>query len=244
MTTIRILVDYDNLDQSLRGAGPIAVGRILAAKLPDTELSGFSGFEVRLYGGWRSGGNLTTSAQRLTPIIHAGAPTIVNRRIDQTARQMRLSIVLADRPLGPGGTLQETLAKNRSLRQFRAEPQFLSECVDITGCAMRSYYSLSPTTGCANAACNSKLGSLLVRDEQKMVDTLIVADMAYDVFVNKTSALAVVSSDSDIWPGILLALGAGCRIMHIHSRPRSTTQHHLLQTIGAQIRSAYQQLSV
>ncbi len=116
---------------------------------------------------------------------------------------VRLSVELADRPLGWQSALNETLVKNRALRGFRANPQLLNECVDIPMCGMQPFFSLAPSTGCGNGACGAQLGQLLVRDEQKMVDTLVVADVAFQVFIHGSHDVVVVSSDADIWPGIL-----------------------------------------
>lgn len=244
MTGLVIFVDYDNVERNLTTAGPIGVARILTSAIPEAVAVRYHSVGVRLYGGWRSSGTLTIAAQKLSPQIHAGSPSILNRTFGQTVKQVKLSVELADRPMGWNVSLNETLAKDRALRNFRANPHLLSECVDVSACGMQPYFGLSPGTACNNGGCSSQLTDLLVRDEQKMVDTLIVADLAYNVFVEKARDAVVVSSDTDMWPGILLALGAGCAITHIHSRQGGKTQKHLVQTLGHRMSGAYRQLSL
>ncbi|WP_313274987.1 hypothetical protein [Stenotrophomonas sp.] len=60
-----------------------------------------------------------------------------------------------------------------------------------------------------------------------MVDTLLVADMAYLSLKMRDKNIVVVSSDTDMWPGVLLATSAGCQIIHIHTNEGWRTQRHL-----------------
>jgi len=77
-----------------------------------------------------------------------------------------------------------------------------------------------------------------------MVDTLIVSDLAHLVFVTKASGVSIASSDIDMWPGILLALNAGCSILHVHTTPGWKTQSHLVRTIPSQAFKNYIQVSI
>lgn len=83
-----------------------------------------------------------------------------------------------------------------------------------------------------------------MRDEQKMVDTLLVADMASHAMMNKASDVVVVSSDIDMWPGVLLALRIGCGVTHIHTKSGWRTQPHLVGTLGATLGKSYRQLAM
>ncbi len=86
---------------------------------------------------------------------------------------------------------------------------------------------------CEAATCAVKAQDLVVRDEQKMVDTLIVADIAYLSLQKRDKNVVVVSSDTDMWPGVLLAANAGCLITHIHTNDGWRTQRHLSQMLEA-----------
>jgi uncharacterized LabA/DUF88 family protein len=109
---------------------------------------------------------------------------------------------------------------------------------------MLRFSGLTASASCGNSGCSSQLGDVLVRDEQKMVDTLIVADIAHQVFKAMATDVVVVSSDTDMWPGVLLALRSGCAVTHIHTKHGGKTQQHLINTLGGQLNRIYQQMSV
>jgi hypothetical protein len=64
------------------------------------------------------------------------------------------------------------------------------------------------------------------------------------VFTEHPTDVVVVSSDADIWPGILLALRAGSNVVHIHPKPGGRTQPHLLQTLGGRLCATYVERSL
>jgi hypothetical protein len=73
------------------------------------------------------------------------------------------------------------------------------------------------------------LTDLLSRPEQKMVDTLLVTDLVY-LSLTEKSAIAVISNDDDMWPGIRQALLNGSTIIHVHPIPgRATPTHFMIQ---------------
>ena len=239
MPALVMFVDYDNVEPMFTGAGPVQFARILMGTVPLATLGKYDSVLVRLYGGWRLSTSPTTAAQQLVPQIVRDSPTVYQNPAAPTAAPIRLLVELADRPIGWQAVLEQTMVKNRELRRFRANPQLLRECVDIGSCGLQQFFSMSPTTTCSNGACGVELGTLLVRDEQKMVDTLLVADLAVQVFMQQANDIVVVSSDSDIWPGILLALRAGSNVMHVHPKAQGRTPMHLLRTLGSGLRGIY-----
>ena len=120
----------------------------------------------------------------------------------------------------------------------------MPECVSVSGCGLNQFFGLSNATPCTNAACACTLGDVLVRDEQKMVDTLLIADIASHAFTSKASDVVVVSSDIDMWPGVLLALRTGCSVTHMHTKAGWRTQPHLVGTLGSTLGKSYRQLAV
>ncbi len=243
MATLAVLVDYDNLDRAMTAAGPISCAKRILQAVPTVVLLKFDTLAVRLYGGWRSNGRLTQAAQRIVPEIRASSPGIFSVPDGQSHAAKRLIVELAESPIGLTVPLNETLARDRSLRRFRANTSRLAACVNIPGCGMKTHFSLTEKSPCLDRACPMELGDLLVRDEQKMVDTLIVADIAQQTFVAGASDIVVVSSDTDMWPGVLLALQNSCNVIHVHTRG-GRTQPHLLQTLVRQMTGAYSEANV
>jgi uncharacterized LabA/DUF88 family protein len=71
------------------------------------------------------------------------------------------------------------------------------------------------------------------RFEQKLVDTLIVADLAALAHATH-QVIALASSDDDLWPGILLALELGSTVLHLQHQSRkpayrkyATNRYHI-----------------
>jgi uncharacterized LabA/DUF88 family protein len=85
---------------------------------------------------------------------------------------------------------------------------------------------------CPDAAC-SQTPDIIRRNEQKQVDTLMVADLAHLSLFEKCQNVVVVCSDTDIWPGILLCVNNNTSVLQIHTEAGGTTQGHLLATLRA-----------
>ncbi len=243
MPSLLVLVDYDNVERPLLRAGPVAFARLLIPLIPEAVLAKHDAVQVRLYGGWRTLGVLTTVAQNLVPDIRNQSPAMVAVPKSGGQHQLRFSVELADGLIGLNAPLQETLAKDRDLRKFRSRRGW-PECADSANCGFAQFVGVSYSTACGKAGCSSQLSDVLVRDEQKMVDTLIVADIAFQSLSQRASDIVVVSSDTDMWPGVLLALRSGCSVTHIHTRRGWKTQRHLLATLNGHALRSYHQLSV
>lgn len=239
-----MLVDYDNVDRSHTRAGPVSLAKLLTTLVPSPIITRHQGVTVRLYGGWRSNGTLTNFAQKLVPEIHSQSPTVLSILDSGVVINVRLTVELAQGPIGSNTSLEQTFVKNRGLRNFRSRSMPHPECANPPSCGLKIFSELTHSTQCSNIGCNSKLADIFVRDEQKMVDTLIVADIAHQAFAAKATDIVVVSSDTDMWPGVLLALRAGCAVTHIHTKRGLRTQTHLINTLGGQLSRNYQQLSV
>lgn len=244
MPAMLLLVDYDNVDRAHTLAGPVSLAKMLVSILPSAVVARHQGVIVRLYGGWRSNGILTNSAQRLVPDIHSQSPTVVSFTDSGATLNVRVTVELAECPIGSSSLLEQTFVKDRGLRNFRSRVSPWTECIDPSSCGLQRFAGHTHATKCGNTGCNSKLADVFVRDEQKMVDTLIIADIAHQVFTGKATDIVVASSDTDMWPGILLALRTGCAVTHIHTKHGFRTQRHLMNTLGVHLIRIYQQLSV
>jgi uncharacterized LabA/DUF88 family protein len=77
-----------------------------------------------------------------------------------------------------------------------------------------------------------------------MVDTLIVADLAHKALTERSSNVVVVSSDIDMWPGIMIALRAGTVVYHCQAKKGVSTQSHLLQSLTPQMTAYYHELRI
>lgn len=242
--TLTIFIDYDNVESVLKSAGPVSLVKLLIPSVPPYVLLKYDSVRARLYGGWRCQGLLTTSAQRLVPDIRDQSPTVI-RNFSSSGKALRLMVELAEGPLGTSIIFEETLARDRSVRKFRARRKPWEECVSQdANCGLAYAAAFTHDHLCSIQGCKIRLKNVLVCDEQKMVDTLIVADLAHEALVLRASDLVMVSSDVDMWPGVILAARAGCNVIHIHTKAGWRTQRHLMKTLVSSSVLSYQQFSI
>lgn len=244
MSLLFVLVDYDNVESSHRRAGPVNLARMLVAQLPFALISKYATVMVRLYGGWRVEAGPTIAAQKLVPDIQANSPTVVNVSGAGTSRQVKVTVELAHGPIGSRKIFEETLVRDRGLRKFRSIPVPWSQCANVGACGMQPFHQARFDTACSTSGCGTRLGDVLVRDEQKMVDTLLVSDIAQQAVLLRAPDVVVVSSDVDIWPGVHLALQVGCEITQVHTRTGWRTQRRLMETLDGPLGRRYQQMSL
>jgi hypothetical protein len=74
---------------------------------------------------------------------------------------------------------------------------------------------------CPDNSCARTVEHFLTRSEQKLVDTMLVSDLIHLASTGE-SAIAVVSSDDDLWPGMLMAMLKGVQIVQVCTKHAST----------------------
>jgi hypothetical protein len=243
VTGLRIMVDFDNVDRQALLAGPVALAERIVRALPLDIVGAFAFATVRLYGGWRTNGMPTTRAQRLSADILAKAPLYL-RLIPGNSQHFRVDVELALSAVGTTVPFSETLARERDLRGFRARPVPLSQCSSTAACGMQSFAASDNRSPCPVQGCSVRFGDVFCRDEQKIVDTLMVADIAKTALVDLSSHVVVLTSDTDVWPGVLLALDSNCQVLHLHSKRGWRTQRHLIAMLNASTSKRYRQGSI
>jgi uncharacterized LabA/DUF88 family protein len=232
LSDLKILVDYDNVSPNLKVGGPVTLAKILAKKLKTELFYRHTSITVRIYGGWRSKKGLTQIATNLKLSISKESPAVIQYENEGVRSSKRLIVELAEMPIGTSVQLKETYVKDRNIRKFRAKEHGWDGCENPSGCGFKAYEKINHSTQCPYGSCKIALEDVFVRDEQKMVDTLIVADIAKLAFSGAATDIVIVSSDVDMWPGVLLALNAGCSVTHFHTALGASTQRHLLETLS------------
>lgn len=228
---LSVLVDYDNISDRFKRMDVVEAAQEISRLIPFAVFRQYDSVQVRLYGGWRLGGSLTTVAQRILPTIREGSPRILARGTGSDQIKVRLEVILAEKPAWTDRIFTETFVRDRPARKFRARTFPWGGCMNTKACGMNHLRDLKHSDSCKTSNCDVLAQSLIVRDEQKMVDTLIVADIAYLALQKRDKNIVVVSSDVDMWPGVLLAANAGCLVTHIHTNDGWRTQRHLRQML-------------
>ena len=242
---LKVLIDYDNVPANVWAPGPIAAAEALCARLPASVVGSEKELTVRLYGGWRSASKATARAQKLIPQLDAESHRYVSRPGHSAeAAKIRLVVQLALSPLGSSSVFDTTLARERSIRSFRPRASSGSPCADPSACGLGFLTNLTHQSLCLTSGCASTPQDLLVRDEQKMVDTLMVADMAHAAFVDCDRDIVVITSDTDIWPGVLLAIKGGCAVTQVHPKQSASTHPALVGMLPHAMQNYFQQISI
>lgn len=240
-----VLVDYDNLGDFRKAKTLDAVVRHIESRIPNQFMEGISRVEVRLYGGWTTGRSLTRQAQVLGAEIQANFPA-TTQRLDPTGKLVTRILTVAFARSGlflPSEDLADTFMSGRSIRNVQVDQSGWRTCASPQRCQLAPIESFLRDGQCDFGACGVTTRDLLRRNEQKQVDTLIVADMAELALRQGTKKVAVVSSDADMWPGVLLCLTAGASVCQIHTTPGGVTKPMLMSNLS-RLGAAYNQTSV
>jgi|SRR5581483_5288461 len=207
-----LFIDYDNIEQSERRLGLDHILR-KAVSLIDYPLLNLSSVRARLYGGWYEGGTLTRQAQNLAAELRGISPV---RYISPYASvpilvrgELATSILAAPRAL-----INNTFRRRGFPRNLRCERRPWLSCVDNSRCPLIVMERFLDNDYCDTAGCSVRPNSILHKEEQKVVDSMIVADLIQSA-TESAAVLAVVSRDDDIWPGLFMASKGAQALIHI-----------------------------
>jgi len=221
-----VLVDYDNLG-GFRASNTLdVIIRHIESRIHDLFLEGVSRIEVRLYDGWFLGQSLTRQAQTLAAQIQSNFPATIQRENSSGITETRiLSVGFARSGLFlPSVGLSETFMPGRSVGNIQINQSGWRGCASPANCSLQAVERFLRDEECSLGACSVTPHDLLQRNEQKQVDTLLVADLAELTLRQAVKRVAIVSSDVDMLPGVLLCLTAGAAVCHVHTSPGATTK--------------------
>ena len=240
-----ILVDYDNLGDFRAAKTLDAIIRHIESRIPDDFMEGISRIEARLYGGWVTGRSLTRQAQVLGAEIQANFPATTQRTDSSGKATTRiLSVAFARSGLFlPSEDLLDTFMPRRSVRNIHVDQSGWLTCASPQQCQLAVIEAFLRNRQCDFGSCGVTTAGLLRQNEQKQVDTLLVADMAELALRQGAKRLAIVSSDADMWPGVLLCLSAGAAVCQVHTSPGVTTKQALVSNLS-RTSGTYKQTSV
>jgi hypothetical protein len=212
--SMRVLVDYDNVHVQVRRQGLLYVAdRIFEAVR--TFLSDDTRLEMRLYGGWYEADKLTRRAQDLTVELER-FPYPLWLKDRATARLVTVTGVLAQSLEAlPKKLLHATYRQRPPARQFSCDAPHLHGCT-TNPCPVAALVDFINNKRCPTSGCTITPKQLLRGvGEQKLVDTMLVSDL---IHVSRLDGvIAIVTSDDDIWPGIINALVNGVHLIHVRT---------------------------
>ena len=235
-----VLVDYYNLSQRQRHEGIVhVVDRIVSAIIPDPMRTDERRIDLRLYGGWYEGQTRTKDAQDIVATLHEHYPMKLGSRTDR--RSITLNVELAySIKWDPAHHLWYTLRPRTGLRRIDLmDPSSLIGCRLADRCPLRPGYEFLTHGTCPEQSCEVTSQQAMKRREQKLVDTMLAADVFFNAY-DKEQRIAVVSSDDDLWPAIRTALQLGVEVIHVHTVKGHSTRLSYLHEAS----SGYVQISL
>lgn len=234
-----VLVDYYNLSQQHRHRArqhghrrivDVVIDRIVSAIVPEHVETADERIDLRLYGGWYEDDAPTRDAQEIDAALSANYPTAIT---GDPGRRIVLDVRLAySLKCDPEHHLFYTLRSKAAPRGIEfLDPSALG-CRLLDECPLRPGYDFFVRGRCPERSCPVSGPLVTRRREQKLVDTMLAADVFYNVHA-RMPRIAVVSSDDDLWPAIRTALQLEVDLVHIHTERGYTTKPQYLHGDGA-----------
>jgi hypothetical protein len=215
---MNILIDYDNVPRAIRMKGLVYLTEKVLYCLGRNTLATHERVHVRLYGGWYEYKSLSPSAQALAPTILAEFPRLIPVQDNQAIHRLRVTCELAySLQIEPAFHFWHTYRRRGMPGGIYCESPVKHGC-KRNPCALQIVYDFFNKAKCPESGCAIRPEDIVRRDEQKLVDTMLLADLIYSALVLKIPEVCLVSSDDDLWPGIRFALYGGTSIYHIHPR--------------------------
>jgi uncharacterized LabA/DUF88 family protein len=214
---MKVLVDYDNVSPALTRQGPRYVAdRILGAIAP-TVGNACTSLHIRMYGGWDEKGSLTTRAQKLNADLLISFPRITRSTHTIPPLPVRLSAALAQSlECLPKKSLRNTLRSVAVEKQLSCHDPAKSVCRNLK-CPISTTAHFLTSGNCPSEGCNITPAMLVKSVEQKLVDSMMVADLIHLAEQNEP-IVVLVSSDDDLWPGIIMAMQKQTHVVHVHTK--------------------------
>lgn len=235
-----ILVDYDNVSNLERNRGVENLVNKILNTIGVSALLNYQRVKIKLYGGWYEGNQFSKTAQKL--VAELGIfPKAFN--VSDSSRQISVIVqveLARSLEIDPRHILENTYRKNTIPDGLYCnQPPPYYRCSNTASCSIIGVYNFINSGYCQEQGCRVTTDEILGRDEQKLVDTMMVADIIY-LANNKNLDLCIISSDDDLWTGIKTALLLGANIFHIQTIVGRTTPLYYKKGVGA----TYKELSL
>lgn len=233
-TIFNVFVDYDNLLHAQKTAGTLDVVTKALIQIPLDNVATRAKCDVRIYGGWYEGNQITRLAEDIAIQIQRDFPAIIRLpkgkgdyiNVSTTAE---LAVALLQEP---GHHLFNTYRKKGRPSNIRVQAQSNVGCAD-PDCVLPLMKKLISNGNCPKQGCGVTASDLVYRHEQKIVDTMLSCDLihAANEGANK---IILVSGDDDFIPPLRTILLHGADVVRFH--PKHSNQRAAFPHGGAQLR--------
>lgn len=229
-----VLIDYDNVPALHRSRGVEHVITRVLEPLGPAAFGPGEHLRVRLYGGWFEESSLTRVGQAVAADLSGFSPRAMTVVQGSTTVTVIVAAELADSLLvSPRRVLENTYRAKGTPRNLRCPHPPFPRCASPSACPLSAVHALITSASCPFAGCLTELHEVITRAEQKLVDSMLTADIIHVAHSTETK-IVVVSSDEDIWPGVLSAVTLGTTVYHVHPKPGRTIPVRYSAGMGSQ----------
>jgi uncharacterized LabA/DUF88 family protein len=217
--TLGLFIDYDNLLPQQKTAGILPLVTKALILLPWTLITHRAKCDIRIYGGWYEGAQITRRAQDVAVEIQRDFPAIIRLPIagGETAivsANAELAVALMQEP---GHHLFNTYRRKGKPANIRVEEPDAVGCVDAQ-CILPTMKQLLKSGRCPKTDCPVALTELVYRHEQKIVDTMLSCDLIH-AGSGVTDNVILVSGDDDFLPPLRVVQLGGSPVVRFHPKP-------------------------
>ena len=209
-----VLVDYDNIQAQIREKGVFDVVDILFNSIASAVLVKERRLVFRLYGGWYEGDSLSPRAQKITSELQNQFPRVI---IDNSGSGYFVNVELAySLACDPERHLFYTYRRKSAPRGLRVSGP--NSCIKgNSDCCIRGLNKFIEKGKCPEQGCEESVQNRLWRSEQKMVDTMLSADLITFCAREEGHQVCVVTSDDDLWPPLRTSLMFSENVYHLQA---------------------------
>ncbi len=217
-----ILVDYDNLPPIETRRGVLSIVTKILNTIGASRLTAHPRVRFKLYGGWYELSRMTRRAQLLSEEVRRVFPRAVPVTATTGAVSPIVAVELAQGiEIDPRAVIENTFRTRELPSGLRCDLPPFTNCVSPGACPL-AHFAQFISASCPERGCRVEPKQIMGRDEQKLVDGMLTADLIYSA-VRRQADVGIVSSDDDLWPGIKSALLLGANVIHIHTIPGRIT---------------------
>ena len=214
-----VFIDYDNLLPNHKMDGILGVVTKALCQIPVIASTPRIRCDVRVYGGWYEGTQITRKAQDVTVEVQRDFPSLIRLSAPGGAVPIVVSVSaeLAVALLQePGHHLFNTYRRKGKPSNLRVETPQDVGCTD-PDCILPLMAKLLKSGKCPKQECNEGGRNLVYRHEQKIVDTMLSCDLIHAAST-PYDKLILISGDDDFLPPLRTILLRGIPAVRFHPK--------------------------
>lgn len=225
-------MDYSNLREVDRRNGVVYITEKILNAIGPGFLGTRNRVTFRFYDGWYELQSLTKNAQSVSADIQNNMPRTVTLRDASTSKNVIVNVELAYTLRNdPNVHLWHTFRPKSGQRNLTCKVPQAAGC-NMPVCPLSPVTAFFLTGACPEASCAIRPHDLLVRNEQKLVDTMIASDM-FSIHLDSASEAVLVSSDDDLFPPIRTLVKLGTTVLHVLTHPPSHSMPLYLRDLSS-----------